>query len=108
MPSDEIDAELLPLLGHEQTRVRQQVALALAAACASRPARLQQLLQRLFEAYKKFTLAPIDAKARLMNPEMEEEDREAAWWMRHGVALALAASPRTWIQRCSCPSSSPF
>jgi hypothetical protein len=86
-PPSGLDAELLPLLASEELRIRQQVALALAAAGAELP--------KLFALYNKSLPAekPSDARARML--ALEPVDDPDDWRSRQGVALTLAAlAPR--------------
>jgi HEAT repeat protein len=82
-PPSGLDAELLPLLASEELRIRQQVALALAAAGAELP--------KLFALYNKSLPAekPSDARARML--ALEPVDDPDDWRSRQGVALTLAA-----------------
>ena len=87
-PGAELEAELLPLLGGGDPRVRRQAAAGLAAACELVAARLHPLLQQLFALYKdNNTFVQPSAPPPFGEPEPSDD----GWRSRHGVGLTLAA-----------------
>ena len=92
-PSEAIEEELMVLLADDQLRVRQQVARTLAGVVAKDAARLQPLLPKLFDLYKRSVPAPpqTDARGRVLRGDSGDEVKEDRWRPRQAVALALSS-----------------